>query len=45
MKRKTLTMALAILTALILISGLSACGGGGSTAPTSTGATLSGSAQ
>lgn len=44
MKNKTLHMALAIL-ALVLISGLSACGGGDSTTPATTGATLSGSAQ
>ncbi|WP_020676582.1 hypothetical protein [Geopsychrobacter electrodiphilus] len=45
MKNKTLHMALVILTALVLITGLSACGGGGSTTPATTGATLSGSAQ
>lgn len=45
MKSKTKHVALAILTALLLVSALSACGGDGTTTLTTDGATLSGSAQ
>jgi len=44
MKNKKLHLALIVLTTLIMITGLSACGSGSSTS-TTTGATLSGSAQ
>ena len=53
MKRKIVQTALAVLTALMLATALSACGGGGSSTPATGGSTpvtsgaanLSGSAQ
>ncbi len=45
MKGKTLHKALVIVMAWILVSALSACGGGSSTTPATDSATLSGSAQ